>query len=44
MRRGDGYADLSYVFKAVEELTPASAGLYRYCDKIDSSGRHQPGN
>jgi len=27
MRRGDGYADLSYVFKAVEELTPYLEGF-----------------
>lgn len=27
MRRGDGYADLTYVFDAVEELTPHLAGF-----------------
>ena len=27
MRRGDGYADLSYVYKAVEELTPHLEGF-----------------
>ncbi|GAB4232956.1 MAG: UDP-glucose/GDP-mannose dehydrogenase family protein [Methyloligellaceae bacterium] len=27
MRRGDGYADLSYVFEAVEELTPSLSGF-----------------
>ncbi|MGI9386424.1 MAG: UDP-glucose dehydrogenase family protein [Methyloligellaceae bacterium] len=27
MRRGDGYADLSYVFKAVEEMTPHLEGF-----------------
>jgi UDPglucose 6-dehydrogenase len=27
MRRGDGYADLSYVFQAVEELTPHLQGF-----------------
>ena len=27
MRRGDGYADLSYVFKAVEELAPHLTGF-----------------
>ena len=27
MRRGDGFADLSYVYKAVEELTPHLTGF-----------------
>jgi len=27
MRRGDGYADLSYVYRAVEELTPHLSGF-----------------
>ena len=41
-RRGDGHADLSYVFAVAEEI---AAGAYRLCrdrHQIDGSRRHQP--
>ena len=42
MRRGDGYADLSYVYQALEEIAPHLTRLHRHHDEIDSARRHQP--
>jgi UDPglucose 6-dehydrogenase len=41
-RRGDGHADLSYVFAAAGEIgRDASRGLYGRRDEIDGAGRHR---
>ena len=42
IRRGDGYADLSYVFEAVAGTRAAYRALHRHHHQIDSAGRHQP--
>ena len=45
-RRGDGHADLSYVFAAAEEIGEALARparrAHRHRDQVDGAGRHRP--
>ena len=41
-RRGDGHADLSFVFAAAEEIAAALDLLYRRRHQIDRAGRHKP--
>ena len=41
-RRGDGHADLTYVFAAAEEIAAGPRRLYRHRHQIDRAGRHQP--
>jgi hypothetical protein len=44
IRRGDGYADLSYVYQAVEEIAPHLSGFKVITTKIDGAGRQpRPG-
>ena len=40
-RRGDGHADLTYVFEAVRELARVLEGARRGRHQIDGSGRHR---
>ena len=42
MRRGDGHADLSYVFRGGRRARAASRGLHRHRHQIDGAGRHEP--
>ena len=39
-RRGDGFADLSYVYDAAREIA-AEMGRYRRRHQVDGAGRHQ---
>ena len=41
-RRGDGHADLSYVYAAAAEIADAHPGLYRRRHQVDGAGRHRP--
>ena len=41
-RRGDGHADLSYVFAAAEEIAGRAHRLRRGGDQVDRAGRHRP--
>ena len=40
-RRGDGHADLSYVFAAAEEIARALKGFTVIVDQVDGAGRHR---
>ena len=40
-RRGDGHADLSYVYAAAREIAAALYGLHRHRHQIDRAGRHR---
>ena len=42
MRRGDGYADLSYVYQSRRRDRAASHRLHGHHHEIDRAGRHQP--
>jgi UDPglucose 6-dehydrogenase len=41
-RRGDGHADLTYVFAAAEEIAEALETADRGGDQVDGAGRHRP--
>jgi UDPglucose 6-dehydrogenase len=41
-RRGDGHADLTYVFAAAEEIAGALTGRRRGRRQVDGAGRHEP--
>ncbi len=40
-RRGDGYADLTFVYQAVRDIAPLLPGERRGGDQIDRAGRHR---
>ena len=40
-RRGDGHADLSYVYAAAEEIARAHERLHRRRHQVDRAGRHR---
>ena len=40
IRRGDGYADLTYIFEAVDEMAPHLNGSSDHRNKINRAGRH----
>ena len=43
-RRGDGHADLTYVFAAVEQVVQGARPSGRHRDQIDRAGRHRAEN
>ena len=43
-RRGDGHADLSYVYAAAAEIAQAITRLHRDRDQVDRAGRDRPGS
>ena len=40
-RRGDGHADLTYVYDAAREIAAGARRLHRGGDQIDRAGRHR---
>ena len=42
IRRGDGYADLTYIYEAVEDMAPHLGRRHRGHDQIHRARRHQP--
>ena len=39
-RRGDGHADLSYVYRAAREIARGARRIYRRHHQVDRAGRH----
>jgi UDPglucose 6-dehydrogenase len=43
-RRGDGHADLKYIYEATEQIAKKFKSIYSYCYKINCSSRNRRRN